>query len=129
MGFASFVQLLAHALISFYYIPEQNSLCVCTFFCSYEKAKVDFGTALQVLEDHLSTSKTAYLVNDDQVTLADIVVVSTLVYPFKLTCDQMYLKPYPAVQRWFKACVDQPEFKEVLGVTTMCKKELKPKGQ
>ena len=65
-----------------------------------------------------------YLVND-QITLADIVVASTLLYPFKLVADAAYLKPYPNVVRWFQTCVNQPEFQQVVGVVTMCKKELK----
>ncbi len=66
---------------------------------------------------------------NDQVTLADITVASALVYPFKLVCDAGYLKPYGNVMRWFKSCVDQTEFKAVIGEVKMCKKELTAAGQ
>jgi len=62
-------------------------------------------------------------------TLADIVVVSTLLYPFKLVCDAAYLKPYPNVVRWFQHCVQQPEYKQVVGNVSMCQKEMKAEGQ
>jgi elongation factor 1-gamma len=93
---------------------------------AYEKAKTDLGNALSVLNDYL-LDKT-YLVND-QITLADIVVASTLVYPFKLVADKNYLKPYGNVVRWFNTCVNQPEFQQVIGQVTLCKKELTAPGQ
>ena len=58
------------------------------------KAKVDLGRALAVLEAHLADK--TYLVGEG-VTLADIVVVSALVYPFKLVIDPAY--------RFVKVCV------------------------
>jgi elongation factor 1-gamma len=39
-----------------------------------------------------------YLVGD-KITLADIVVASALVYPFKLVADAEYRKPFPCVIR------------------------------
>lgn len=92
----------------------------------YDKAKEDLGKALQILDNHL-LDKT-YLVNH-QVTLADIVVASTLLYPFKLVADKNYLKPYGNVVRWFNTCVNQVEFQQVIGTVTMCKKELTAAGQ
>jgi len=94
--------------------------------CRYEKAKKDLATALTVLDAHL-LDKT-YLVNH-QITLADIVVASTLLYPFKLVCDKNYLKPFVNVTRWFQTCVNQPEFQQVVGQVTLCKKELLAPGQ
>jgi elongation factor 1-gamma len=69
-----------------------------------------------------------YMVND-QITLADICVASTLLYPFKLVADKNFLKPYGNVVRWFTTCVNQAEFKAVTGQVTMCKKELTAAGQ
>jgi elongation factor 1-gamma len=77
--------------------------------------------------NHYLTDKT-YLVND-QITLADIVIASALVYPMKLVCDKNYLKPYGNVLRWFTTCVNQMEFQAVIGTVTMCKKELLAPGQ
>ena len=93
---------------------------------SYEKAKADLGKGLELLNNHL-LDKT-YLVNH-QITLADIVVASTLLYPFKLVADKNYLKPYPNVVRWFQTCVNQAEFQQVVGQVTMCKTELVAAGQ
>lgn len=94
--------------------------------CSYEKAKKDLATALGVLDAYL-LDKT-YLVNH-QITLADIVVASTLLYPFKLVADKNYLKPFGNVTRWFNTCVNQAEFAQVIGQVTLCKKELMAPGQ
>lgn len=80
-------------------------------------------TALQVLQDQLADKK--YLLGD-QFTLADIVLVSTLVYPFKLVCDEKFLVPYDHVVRWFTACVRRPEFLAVLGPVEICKEPVKP---
>jgi elongation factor 1-gamma len=65
----------------------------------------------------------------DQISLADIVVASTLLYPFKLVADKSFLKPYGNVVRWFQTCVNQAEFQQVVGQVTMCKKELTAAGQ
>ena len=93
---------------------------------AYDKAKADLSSALAILNDHL-LDKT-YLVGD-QVTLADIAVVSALVYPMKLVCDKAYLKPFGNVVRWFTTCVNQTEFKAVIGQVTMCKQEVTAPGQ
>jgi len=93
---------------------------------SYEKAKTDLAKALAVLNDYL-LDKT-YLVGH-AVTLADIVVASTLLYPFKLVTDKNYLKPFGNVVRWFQTCVNQPSFVQVVGQVTLCKKELTAPGQ
>lgn len=92
----------------------------------YEKAKADLAKGLAVLNGYLQTK--TYLVGD-QVTLADIVVASTLLYPMKLVCDKAYLKPFGNVVRWFQTCVHQPEFSAVVGEVTMCKKEVTAAGQ
>jgi len=91
---------------------------------SYEKAKTDLGNALAKLNAHLAEHK--YLAaTTTKISLADIVVASTLLYPFKLVCDPNYLQPYPHVVRWFQACVGAPEFQQVVGTVTLCQKELK----
>lgn len=90
---------------------------------STAKAQADMGSALQVLQKYLSDK--TYLVSD-KISLADIVLACTLVYPFKLVCDEEYLKPYGNVVRWFYTCVNQPEFIAVLGKVDICKKSLSP---
>jgi len=93
---------------------------------AYEKAKEDLAAGLETLNASLVTK--TYLVGD-KVTLADITVASALVYPMKLVCDKAFLKPYGNVVRWFNTCVNQPEFKKVIGDVVLCKKELKAAGQ
>lgn len=93
---------------------------------AYAKAKADVAIALTTLNTHLATK--TYLVGE-QITLADIAVASALVYPMKLVCDKAFLKPFGNVVRWFTTCVNQPQFKAVVGDVVMCKKELTAKGQ
>jgi elongation factor 1-gamma len=76
------------------------------------KAKEDVKKALQVLENHLHLR--TYLVGD-QITLADIVIASALVYPFKMVLDKEFRKPFTAVNRWFSTLVNQPQFQAVIG--------------
>jgi len=93
---------------------------------AHEKAKTDLAAGLTTLNNHLLTK--TYLVGD-QITLADITVASALLYPMKLVCDKAYLKPFGNAVRWFTTCVNQPEFKKVLGDVVMCKKETMAAGQ
>jgi len=93
---------------------------------AYDKAKTDLAQGLAKLDAYLQTR--TYLVGD-QITLADIVVASTLLYPMKLVCDKAYLKPFVNVVRWFQTCVNQPAFTAVIGKVEMCKKELTAAGQ
>ena len=89
------------------------------------KAKEDLKKALAVLEKHLLHR--TYLVGE-QVTLADIVVASALVYPMKLLMDKTFRKPFTCVTRWFNTCVNQPQFKAVVGDVPLCSKMLTAAG-
>jgi elongation factor 1-gamma len=90
------------------------------------KAKGDVARALQVLENHLADK--TYLVGH-KITLADITVVSTLVYPFKFVADAEFRAPFPNVMRWFDTCVNQPNFQAVIGKVVLCSKELTTGGE
>lgn len=90
-------------------------------FFSAAKAQADLGAALEILNNYLNDK--TYMVND-QITLADITIACTLLYPFKLVCDKTFIKPYGNVVRWFMTCVNQPEFAAVVGKVEMCKKSL-----
>nr|CCA15330.1 calciumdependent protein 1 putative [Albugo laibachii Nc14] len=81
------------------------------------KAMEDVKKALQVLENHLHLR--TYLVGE-QITLADIVIASLLVYPMKMLMDKEFRKPYSAVNRWFNTLVNQPEFQKVIGDVPLC---------
>jgi len=89
------------------------------------KAKADLQKALEVLNTHLLHR--TYLVGD-KITLADITVASALVYPMKMLLDPSFRKPYTHVERWFCTCVNQPQFKAVVGDVPLCKKSLQAEG-
>jgi len=90
-----------------------------------EKARGDLAKALSVLEAYL-LDKT-YLVGE-KITLADIHVATSLIYPFSLLCGPEYRSSFPCVMRWFNTCVNQPEFVAVCGTVTLAEKELVAKG-
>lgn len=90
------------------------------------KAKADLARALQVLEKHLADK--TFLVGH-RITLADIVVASALVYPFKFVAEPAYRKPFPSVMRWFDLCVNQAEFEAVIGKVVLCEEELLLPGE
>ena len=92
---------------------------------AYEKAKTDLATALAKVEKYLADR--TFLVGE-QVTLADITLVSALVYVMKLVADKVYLKPFGNVVRWFMTVVNQPEFTAVVGKVELAKEELLAEG-
>eukprot|EP01042_Synura_sphagnicola_P014004 gene14004-17721_t len=83
------------------------------------KAKGDVSRALKVLENHLADK--TYLVGE-KITLADITVASTLVYPFKFVADASFRGAFPNVIRWFETLVHQPAFEAVVGLVTFAEK-------
>ena len=89
------------------------------------KAKTDVAAALKVLDSYL-LDKT-YLVGH-KVTLADITIVSTLVYPFKFVADAKFRSAFPNVMRWFDTCVNQKQFLNVVGTVALCETELTAAG-
>lgn len=85
-----------------------------------EKSKADLLTALKVVESHLQLR--TYLVGES-VTLADITLASTLLYPFKFVCDPTYRAHFPNVMRWFETCVNQTQFEAVIGKVVLAASE------
>ena len=73
-----------------------------------------------MLNNHLLTR--TFLVGE-QVTLADVVVVSNLAHIYEHILDDSNRKPYQNLNRWFVTCVNQPQFKAVLGDFKICQKE------
>ena len=86
-----------------------------------DKARKDLSTALAVLERQLAGHK--FLVGD-KMTIADITIVSALVYPFKFVCDADFRKPFPSVVAWFESCVALKAFSNVVGTFNLCVDEL-----
>lgn len=91
----------------------------------HAKAVEDLHAALATLERHL-LSRT--FVVGEAVTLADIVLVAALFYPFKLVLDGSVREAYPSVTRWFYTCVNQPAFAAVLGDVPLCHEALVATG-
>lgn len=75
-------------------------------------AKEDVKRSMGVLDKHLLHN--TYMVGDS-ITLADISVCCALVDGMTHVFDDKYLKPFPNLMRWFQLCVNQPEFKKILG--------------
>jgi len=84
-----------------------------------QKAKGDIRKVLDYLNKHLLTR--TFLVGE-RITLADIVVSMSLYYLFQKVLDPAFRKPYTNATRWFLTCVNQPEFKAVVGDFTICEK-------
>jgi elongation factor 1-gamma len=84
-----------------------------------ENAKSNAKNVMQALNKVLATK--TFLVGE-RVTLADIVLVCTLMSFYKMVFDPAFTAPYKNVNRWFLTCVNQPEFKAVLGEVEICKK-------
>jgi len=88
---------------------------------TYTKANEHVAAALTTLDAHLFDK--TYIVGD-AVTLADITLVSALVYPAKLAMDESFRNQFPNVFRWFDLCVHQPQFIAVIGDVSLAESEL-----
>jgi len=82
------------------YIPD-NTIAT-------QKAKGDVRKALEVLNKHL-TSRT-FLVGQ-RITLADIVVATSLLRLYEKVLDPGFRKGFVNVNRWFTTVVNQPNFR------------------
>ncbi|GIY76890.1 elongation factor 1-gamma-A [Caerostris extrusa] len=84
-----------------------------------EKAKEDITRVLKLLNDHLMHS--TYLVGE-RITQADISLCCNLLSLYQIVLEPSFRQPYRAVTRWFVTCVNQPQFKAVLGEIQLCNK-------
>jgi elongation factor 1-gamma len=84
-----------------------------------EKAKLDVRNVLSILDKYLAYR--TYLVGN-RVTLADIIGVCSLLQFYSLVLDPPFRQPYLNVNRWFETCVNQPQFKAVIGEFRFCEK-------
>ncbi|XP_046968027.1 elongation factor 1-gamma [Vanessa cardui] len=82
-----------------------------------ERAKTDLLAALKVLDDHLLTR--TFLVTE-RITLADIIVFSTLIHAFQNVLDSSLRSSLVNVQRWFLTLANQPQVSSVTGAITLC---------
>jgi len=102
----------------------------------HEKAAANVKKCLELLNNALLTK--TFLVGE-RVTLADISVCCNLLLLYKQVLDAKTREAYPNVNRWFLTCINQPQFKKILGEVKLCEKaatfdakkyeELHPKQQ
>lgn len=84
-----------------------------------ENAKEEVKRILGLLDAHLKTR--TFLVGE-RVTLADITVVCTLLWLYKQVLEPSFRQAFPNTNRWFLTCINQPQFRAVLGEVKLCEK-------
>ncbi|XP_058126962.1 elongation factor 1-gamma [Anopheles ziemanni] len=84
-----------------------------------ERAKEDLRRGLAVLNARLL--KQTFLVGE-RVTLADVVVFTTLLHAYEHVLDPSFRAPFSAVTRWFTTIQNQPQVKAVVKTFTLCAK-------
>ncbi|KAK8814541.1 hypothetical protein WA556_006581 [Blastocystis sp. ATCC 50177/Nand II] len=62
----------------------------------------------------------------ERITLADISMACQLLYPMEFLVDPYQRTSFHSVMRWFLTCVNQPQFKVVMGQVQLCQTPLKP---
>jgi elongation factor 1-gamma len=88
-------------------------------------AKADIRKVLDVLNKHLQTR--TFLVGE-RLTIADIVVSLSLIRLYERVLDNGFRKQFQNTNRWYTTCVNQPQFKNVIGEPTFCVKMEVAKG-
>jgi len=101
-----------------------------------EKAQDHLKKCLTMLNGFLETR--TFLVGE-RITLADIALACNMLMLYAQVLDPKFREPFGNVNRWFLTCINQPNFKKVLGDFTLCEKmavfdnkryqELHPKNQ
>ncbi|KAM4609586.1 valine--tRNA ligase-like, partial [Discoglossus pictus] len=81
-----------------------------------DRARPELLKVLQVLDGHLRVR--TYLVGE-RITLADIAVSCCLIHPYTKVLSSSSRQAVPNVTRWFLTCVNQRQFKEILGEVTL----------
>ncbi|XP_066843430.1 LOW QUALITY PROTEIN: elongation factor 1-gamma-like [Anser cygnoides] len=84
-----------------------------------EQAKEEVRRALAVLDARLRCR--TFLVGE-RVSLADISVVCALLWLYKQVLEPAFRQPYANVTRWFVTCLNQPQFRAVLGDVPLCQR-------
>ncbi|KAM8952751.1 valine--tRNA ligase [Pelodytes ibericus] len=77
-----------------------------------ERSRLELQTILGILDSHLRVR--TYLVME-RISLADIAVSCCLIEPYSKVLTPASRQAFPNVTRWFLTCVNQYQFKEILG--------------
>ncbi|KAM3957825.1 LOW QUALITY PROTEIN: elongation factor 1-gamma [Aphomia sociella] len=91
-----------------------------------ERAKSDLLAALRVLDAHLLTR--TFLVSE-RITLADIVVFTTLIHAFQHVLEPALRSQLPNVSRWWRTLAQQPRVRAVLPPAPLCAAPPAPPAQ
>jgi len=119
-------QALVNQYVSFSNNEITPSACTWTFptlgFKQYNKqeteaAKEHLKKCFTML-NNLLLSRT-FLVGE-RVTLADISLCCDLVILYQQVLDPKFRESYGNLNRWFVTCINQPQFKKVLGEVKLC---------
>ncbi|EFA79702.1 glutathione S-transferase domain-containing protein [Heterostelium album PN500] len=91
-----------------------------------QKAKENLKKTLTTLNTHLQSR--SFLVGP-RVSLADIVLACSLKSFYTMVFDPSFRSTFPNVNRWFVTCVNQPNFKSVLGEVVLTAVMMEPKKE
>lgn len=84
-----------------------------------EKAQNHLKKCLTLLNDLLESR--TFLVGE-RISLADIALACNMLMLYAQVLDPKFREPYGNVNRWFLTCINQPNFKAVLGDFALCEK-------
>lgn len=84
-----------------------------------EKAQDRLKKCFAVLNDFLQSR--TFLIGE-RISLADIVLACNMLMLYTHVLDPIFREPYKNLNRWFLTCINQPQFKVVLGDVKLCKK-------
>nr|XP_025874926.1 elongation factor 1-gamma-like [Vulpes vulpes] len=82
-----------------------------------ENAKEEVRRILGLLDTHLKTR--TFLVGE---RVTDITVVCILLWLYKQVLEPSFRQAFPNTNRWFLTCINQPQFRAVLGEVKLCEK-------
>ncbi|KAJ8785094.1 hypothetical protein J1605_007650 [Eschrichtius robustus] len=91
-----------------------------------ENAKQEVRRILGPLDARL---KTRTFPVGERVMPADITVVCTLLWLYKQVLEPSFCQAFPNTNRWFLTCINQPQFRAVLGKKEKASREEKQKPQ
>ncbi|CAH2314327.1 valine--tRNA ligase [Pelobates cultripes] len=77
-----------------------------------DRSRLEFQRVLEFLDSHLKVR--TYLVGE-RVSLADIAVSCCLIRPYSKVLPPSTSQTFPNLTRWFLTCLNQQQFKEILG--------------
>jgi len=84
-----------------------------------EKAQAHLKKCLALLNSFLESR--TFLVGE-RISLADIALACNMLMLYAQVLDPKFREPYGNVNRWFLTCINQPQFKAVLGDFALCEK-------